>query len=186
MNRGGNHRNIFLDKSDYEYFLELLRNTKEKYPYELHAYCLMTNHYHLLIETKDKEIWHIMKRIDQFYTEYFNSKYRQDGSLFRGRYRGCEVKDDSHFLQVSRYICLNPVKARMVKIVDQYKWSSFNTMIGSCSDKVTSIQKTLMYFLDESKSRQLYREFVESGYDNVENENKLRKEIGEEEEWLPW
>ena len=69
MNRGINHMDLYCDESDYEYFLVLLKSVKKQHPYELHAYCLMTNHYHMLLETKDEEIWKIMKKIDQYYAE---------------------------------------------------------------------------------------------------------------------
>ena len=183
MNRGVNHQNIFLDKEDFQYFIMLIKNTQKKYPFLIHAYCLMTNHYHLLMETKDKEIWFIMKRIDQFYASYFNTKYRRDGGVFRGRYKASEVKEDEYFLQTSRYIHMNPVKANIVSEPMQYMWSSYRTLIGMHDDKLTEISKTLKYFKNENRT--LYRDFVESQLGYSKYENQICKEIGEEE-WLPW
>ena len=99
MNRGACHQRIFSDESDYQYFMSLLLDTRNLYSFIVHVYCLMTNHYHLLIETKDEDISKIMKRINEFYTRYYNVKYGRDGALFRGRFKCCEVLDDEYFLQ---------------------------------------------------------------------------------------
>lgn len=170
MNRGACHQKIFHNKSDYRYFLNLLLGTQDLYPYVVHAYCLMTNHYHLLIETKTESISSIMKRIGENYTRYYNTKYHRDGPLFRGRFKSCEIVNDEHFLQTSRYICLNPVKAGMVLLPEEYPWSSYSTIIGLNEDKITECNCTLEYFTD--MNRQLFKEFVDSriNYDAFEEE----------------
>ena len=81
MGRVNHRQNIYGDKTDYQYFLGLLSDVQKRMPFELHSYCLMSNHFHLLLETKDKEIWHIMKRLIQLYTEYYNKKYGGMGHL---------------------------------------------------------------------------------------------------------
>ena len=121
---------IFTDEEDREYFLALLEDINGKYPFVIHSYCLMTNHYHILIETKENEIWHIMQRLLLNYTKYYNRKYNKDGHLFKGRYKACIVENDEYFLQTSRYIHLNPVRAKMIGYPQDYKWSSYKTMIG--------------------------------------------------------
>lgn len=177
MNRGVNHQSIFSEEMDYEYFLEILRKTKELYPFEIHAYCLMTNHYHLLIETKDDEIWKIMKMINLFYVRYYNTKYQRDGTLFRGRYKSCCINNDTYFLQTSRYICLNPVKAKMVERAEQYRWSSFRTLIGLEDDHITKTDKTLHFLGDCEKT---FQNFVESDLTVTEEYEKIRLDIGEQ------
>lgn len=184
MNRGSNHQKIFWDESDYQYLLELILITQEKYGFKIHAFCLMTNHYHLLLETENEHISKIMKQIDEFYTRYFNVKYHRDGALFRGRYKSCEVQEDAYFLQTSRYISLNPVKAGMVEKPEQYKWSSFRTFIGIVTDKVTSTDRTLRYFKDGNCT--LYRDFVEAGIRYDCFADRICSDIGEDSEWLPW
>ena len=184
MNRGACHQRIFSDESDYQYFMSLLLDTRNLYSFIVHAYCLMTNHYHLLIETKDEDISKIMKRINEFYTRYYNVKYGRDGALFRGRFKSCEVLDDEYFLQTSRYICLNPVNARIVELPEQYKWSSYSTLVGLTEEPITECDKTLRYFKD--KNKQLYREFVESRIRYGIFEEQIAKEMGEDELWLPW
>ncbi|MDD3174472.1 MAG: transposase [Herbinix sp.] len=102
---------------------------QKRYPFDLHAYCLMTNHYHLLIETKEKEIWYIMRRLSQRYTGYYIDKYGMTGHLLQGRYRSCLIREDAYFLQTSRYIHLNPVKARMTAYPENYLWSNYQTFV---------------------------------------------------------
>lgn len=184
MNRGANHQKIFSDDSDYQYIAALIKMTQNKYGFKLHAYCFMTNHYHLLLETENEHISKIMKQIDEFYTRYYNVKYHRDGALFRGRFKSCEVKEDSYFLQTSRYISLNPVKAGMVENPEQYKWSSFRTYIGAVTDQITSTERTLQYFKDSSCT--LYRDFVEAGISYDSFAERISGDIGEDTEWLPW
>ena len=86
----------------------------------LHAYCLMTNHIHLLVETGDMEIGKFMKYLSECYAIYFNQKYFYRGHVFEGRYKSCLVKEDTYFLQTSRYIHLNPVKAQMINYPEDY------------------------------------------------------------------
>ena len=140
MARGNYRQNIFKDDEDFKVFLLLMQDAKTKYGFKLHAYCLMTNHYHLLLETEQTEIWKIMKRINQIYAAYYNEKYRLMGHLFQGRYKSCLVENDSYFLQTSRYIHLNPVKAKMVPRAEAYPWSSYSTLIGM---KQEMIENTL-------------------------------------------
>ena len=183
MNRGTNHQNIFLDESDFQFFIALIKDTQKEFPFILHAYCLMTNHYHLLIETIDSEIWDIMKRIDQIHARYFNTKYGRDGGVFRGRYKSSEIESDEYFLQTSRYIHMNPFVANMVKEPSEYIWSSYRTFLGIIDDKLTDVTKTLKYFKNES--RILYKDFVESKVEYNQMERQICKELGKDE-WLPW
>lgn len=178
MNRGGSHQNIFKDESDYQYMLRLLQSTKEKFPFYVHAYCLMTNHYHFLIETLNDDISNIMKRIDSTYTRYFNVKYGRDGSLFRGRFKSCEVATDDYFLQTSRYISLNPVKAHMVPKPECYQWGSYSTLIGLCDDHITDKNRTLNFFSDQSPEQ--YKSLVESKMDHSKTEEQICKDLGDE------
>lgn len=170
---------------DYQVFLEILKLSVEKYQCIVHGYCLMTNHVHILIETSEVEIGKFMKCLAERYAMYFNHKYRYRGHVFEGRYKSCLVKEDAYFLQTSRYIHLNPVKARMAAHPEDYKWSSYRTMIALSDDKITERDKTLAYFKDHSVF--LYREFVEDiGHKYVIQEDEIRKSMEEDELWLPW
>ena len=125
MGRGNRHCAIYKDKEDYVTFLNLVASVKARYPFTLHAYCLMTNHFHLLITTSNDPIWKIMQPIMNHYARTFNQKNGLDGHLFDSRYASCLIEDDIYFLEVSRYIHLNPVKATMVREPLAYEYSSY-------------------------------------------------------------
>lgn len=183
---GGNrHGSIFEDKTDYEYMLSLLSYLKDKIEYELRSYCLMTNHFHLLLETGDEPVWNLMKPFMQQYTGYYNSKYGLDGHLFQGRYRAILVQNDSYFLQTSRYIHLNPVKAKMVNYPDEYDYSSYKTLIGMDANKLVGTSKIWSYF--PHPQNQSYRTFVEENSKlTATYEQEIRESMKEDELWLPW
>ena len=185
MQRGIRRMEIFKECMNYQVFLLLLKKALERYGGIVHAYCLMTNHYHLLLETEQQEVWKIMKMISHQYAMYYNNSNGYMGHLFEGRYKACIVRDDTYFLQTSRYIHLNPVKTGMVAHPEDYRWSSYCTMIGLSDDRLTETNKTLAYFKSPNKMR--YREFVEDiGHKYVVDEEMIRKEMGENEIWLPW
>ena len=183
MARGNYRQNIFKDNEDFQVFLVLMQDAKAKYGFKLHAYCLMTNHYHLLLETEQMEIWKIMKRINQIYAAYYNGKYQLTGHLFQGRYKSCLVENDSYFLQTSRYIHLNPVKAKMVSCAELYLWSSYCTLIGMKQEMFVEVKKTHAYF--KAPQNLAYRNFVEDTTLN-RYETEIQKSMGEDDLWLPW
>lgn len=159
----GNHRNdLFLDKKDYEVYLNILKYVKKKLGYELYCYCFMTNHVHMVIETEKIHIGTIMKRINMIYSIYFNKKYNLIGHLFQDRYRSELIRDDRYMVEASRYIHLNPVKANIVKNPEDYRWSSYKSIIGLSEEKIINSEKILSYF-KAVRNRESYREFVESG-----------------------
>lgn len=185
MERGIRRQLIFEDAADYQVCLEILKQALRKNRCRLHAYCLMSNHFHLLLETQDIEVGKFMKALANAYAIYYNRKYGYRGHLFEGRYKGCLVKDDAYFLQTSRYIHLNPVKAGMAHYAEDYAWSSYAAMIGMRNDQITETDRTWSYFRDKPAIR--YREFVEDTAHKYQiQENRIQKEMGEDELWLPW
>ena len=145
----------------------------------------LANHVHLLLETDDIEIGKFMKYMSECYAIYYNHKYGYRGHVFESRYKSCLVKEDAYFLQTSRYIHLNPVKAQMADYPEDYLWSSYRTMIGITDDGIIEKKKTLAYFPKNSIYQ--YREFVEDiGHKYIVQEQHIRKMIGEDELWLPW
>lgn len=185
MERGIRRKEIFKDDTDYQVFLAILKKALAKNECMVHAYCLMTNHFHILLETSEIEVGRFMKHLASCYAIYFNRKYTYKGHLFEGRYKSCLVRDDAYFLQTSRYIHLNPVKAKMVAHPEDYPWSSYRTMLGICDDKITRSDRTRSFFKDQSVIR--YREFVEDvGHRYVVQEDEIRKSMGEDDLWLPW
>jgi REP element-mobilizing transposase RayT len=130
INRGLERREIFRTDKDYEYFLGLLQSLREKYGLLVHSYCLMTNHYHLYIEIPNGGLSKIMRQLDGNFTQKFNNRHKRVGPLFQGRYKATLIDEDSYSLQLSKYIHLNPLKAKMVEKLEQYKWSSYPAFIG--------------------------------------------------------
>ena len=125
MSWGNHQHNIFRDDEDREFYLIILKRIKVIHPFILHAYCFMDNHVHLLIETMNVDISKIMYFLNKDYAVYFNQNYSFVGHLFQGRFRWELVDSDPYFLEVSRYIHLNPVNAEMVELPSQYNWSSY-------------------------------------------------------------
>lgn len=172
-NRGNRRADIFKDEEDYQVYLTILQQTMDKYPYILYSYCLMTNHIHMQIETKDVEIWHIMRYINLLYTKYFNNKYNFIGHLFQGRYKSEIIENDTYNLETSRYIHLNPVKANMVNTPIEYKWSSYDIYMGQRKSEIVSEEKILSYF--KGNSRKLYKDYVESKLIDPEIDHKTQQ-----------
>lgn len=185
MERGIRRKEIYKDDMDYQVFMAIMKYAMEKTGCTLHAYCMMTNHFHLLLETGEQEPGKFMKHLASSYAIYFNRKYSYTGHLFEARYKACLVKNDAYFLQTSRYIYLNPVKAKIVEHPEDYPWSSYRTMLGIDDDKMTDVNRTREYFGADAGIR--YREFVEDyGHKYVVQENEIKKSMGEDDLWLPW
>jgi len=128
--RGNERKAVFKSKQDRERFLEYLETATERYQAVIHAYCLMGNHYHLLLETPAGNLSQIMHHINGAYTTYFNVKRARNGHLFQGRYKAIVVEKDEYAKELSRYIHLNPVRAKMVLTPEQYAWTSYRFYIG--------------------------------------------------------
>lgn len=185
MGRGVRRMIIFQTDDDYIYFKQLLHLMAKKFNCRLHAYCLMSNHFHLLLETGETELWKFMRALCGNYAIQFNYRYSYKGHVFENRYKSCIVKNDEYFLQTSRYIHLNPVKAKMVFHPEDYPWSSYTTILGIKDDGLTDRDKTLAYF--GKSSIYGYREFVEDiSHKYVISENEIKKSMGENDLWLPW
>ncbi len=128
--RGTGRQNIFLSDPDRTKFLDRLLMTVNRYNWLCHAYCLMSNHYHLLIETSDGNLSAGMKLLNSAYAQYFNHSHDRTGHLFQGRFKAIVVEKDSYLLELCRYIVLNPVRSGIVKSPNDYKWSSYRQTAG--------------------------------------------------------
>ncbi|MCD6526539.1 MAG: transposase [Desulfuromonas sp.] len=124
MNRGRRREDIFEDKGDYLLFLDVLRDTAKMWNLKVAAYCLMSNHYHLLVQTPEGNLSRCMRHLNGVYTQRYNRKHGHDGQLFRGRYKAVLVEEDNYLLELLRYIHRNPLVAGMVSELDAYNWSS--------------------------------------------------------------
>ena len=129
--RGDHRDDIYLDDSDRVFWLGLLGQVCERFNWICHAYCLMDNHYHIVVETVEGNLSKGMRQLNGVYTQYFNRMHNRVGHVYQGRYRAILVEKDNYLLELSRYVVLNPVRAGMVKYVDQWPWSSFSAMIGN-------------------------------------------------------
>jgi putative transposase len=161
--RGNEQKDIFRSRKDREKFLGYLESTKERYGAVIHAFCLMNNHYHLLLETPAGNLSQIMRHINGAYTTYFNVKRKRAGHLFQGRYKAILVEADSYALELSRYIHLNPLRIGIVDKPEDYEWSSHRYYIGIA--KAPSWLKT-GFVLDTfggKDAEKKYLEFVNNG-----------------------
>ncbi|MBN1945475.1 MAG: transposase [Bradymonadales bacterium] len=130
MNRGQAGREIFLDDEDRERFLSLLEDCASRWNVWTHAYCLMSTHYHLLLEDEEGRLDRAMRHLDGVYTQTFNRKYNRDGTLMRGRYRSRVVQTEGYVVEVVRYLHMNPVAAGLVEKAGDWEWSSHRAYLG--------------------------------------------------------
>jgi REP element-mobilizing transposase RayT len=124
MNRAISRRDLFVEDKDRERFLALLGEISRHWKVEIFAYCLMDNHYHLLLQTPNAGLSRAMRHLDGIYTQRFNRAHHRDGPIFRGRYKAILIDAEEHFLSVVRYVHQNPVASGIVTDVDRYRWSS--------------------------------------------------------------
>jgi putative transposase len=124
MNRGRRGEHVFESKHDYQLFIKILKETVELFALRVSAYCLMPNHYHLLVQTPDSNLSRCMRHLNGVYTQRYNSSHGFDGQLFRGRFKAILVAEDSYLLQLVRYVHRNPVRAGMATKAEDYEWSS--------------------------------------------------------------
>jgi REP-associated tyrosine transposase len=156
---------VFKDDTDRQNFLNTLQHVNKRYHWICHAYCLMTNHYHLLIETPDGNLALGMRQLNGVYTQLFNILHGRTGHLFQGRYKAILIQKDSHLLEVCRYVVLNPVRARMVEKPDDWKWSSYLATAGRerPQPSLTTDWVLGQFSGKRGKAEQEYRQFVSWG-----------------------
>lgn len=124
--RGNQRQKAFKHDDDYSKYLKLLKKYKNRYKAKIYAYCLMTNHIHLLIDPEDKYTLNkIMHGISMSYAKYFNYKYRKCGHLWQNRYKNYVIQKDQYLINCATYIEMNPVKANMCQRPEDYPWSSY-------------------------------------------------------------
>lgn len=162
MNRGRRGENVFSDRKDYDVFLAVLKESSEMFDLRVAAFCLMSNHYHLLVQTPSGNLSRVMRHVNGVYTQRYNRRWNIDGQLFRGRYKSILVEEDSHLLELLRYIHRNPVRAQLCESVGEYPWSSHHGYI-SCAKKWDWLYREFLLgmFSDKpSRAKRQYLEFV--------------------------
>lgn len=176
--RGNERRDIFIDDTDRKKFLSYIQTSYERYNPVFHAYCLMDNHYHILLETPEGNLSRIIRHINGAYTTYFNSRHKRSGHLFQGRYKSVIVEADEYAAELSRYIHLNPVRAGITKQPEQYPWSSYRYYLNNKHiPKWLDVDFILGYFSKrKSVAKRKYSEFVDKLI-NDENYNPLENVV---------
>lgn len=144
--RGIRRMPLFHDEEDRLEYLRLLKYTKAKMPFHLQSYCLMTNHVHLQVETLDYPPGDIIKYLHSNYAKYFNKKYEFGGHLFESRYGSVLLDSKAQELDTHRYIHLNPLRAAIVKDLNDYEWSSYRAYVGITQDAFTEREQILSSF----------------------------------------
>ena len=179
INRGVERRNIFLEAEDYNKFFDILFKVKKEYEISIHCYCLMTNHYHLLLQTKKENISDAIKQLNGNYSIYFNKKYKRNGHLWQGRFSSFFLYDEMHFWIVVKYIERNPIKANMVKQINQYKYQSY--FQWKYKLEYYKLLEESMIFDMTLKEYEVYidSEMQEDIYDKIYATPKLIKKDGE-------
>jgi REP element-mobilizing transposase RayT len=167
--RGNARERIFRTKADYEHFLGLLAQVVSRYGWICHAYCLLGNHYHLLAETPRANLAAGMRHLNGAYAQAFNRTHHRVGHVFQGRYSAVLVEKERHLLALSRYLALNPVRARLCTAPADWPWSSHRALCGLALGPTFLTSEWLLSCFDQDtvRARARYRRFVESNDDSV-------------------
>jgi putative transposase len=177
--RGDRREDIYDDDADREAFLKIFSKVIEQNNWYCYSYCLMSNHYHLLVQTPDANLSKGMRQLNGIYTQYYNRRHGLTGHLFQGRYKSILVDQDAYLLELSRYIVLNPVKSGMVKSVEKWVWSSYRAMVGMTpSSEWLSSEFLLSQFSKQRKTAiKRYRQFVSEGLKNSSIWHQLSNQV---------
>ncbi|WP_028101114.1 transposase [Pseudoduganella violaceinigra] len=165
--RGNRKGRIYLSDSDRMTWLALLGETCARFNFSVLAYCQMTNHFHILLETFDGQLSRGMRHLNGSYSQYFNRQHRLVGHLFQGRFTAILCQSDLYLKELARYIELNPVRARMVALPSHWLWSSHGAAMGMVDGQewLKSDQLLACFDSDQHQARQAYGEFVIAGID---------------------
>jgi len=163
--RGNERKPIYKNDEDRKRFLKVLQQVNERFNWICHAYCLMRNHYHLIIETPDGNLSKGMRQLNGVYTQSFNRRHGRTGHVFQGRYKAILIEKESYLLEVSRYVVLNPVRAKAVKEPKGWEWSSYRGTAGIEKPHPCLTPDWILgqFGSKKGKAQQKYREFVNDG-----------------------
>ena len=177
--RGDRREDIYLTDNDRNAYLEILGEVCERYNWIIHAYCLMDNHYHILIETPDSNLSKGMRQLNGVYTQYFNRTHNRVGHVYQGRYVAIIIQKETYLLEVARYVVLNPVRARMVRTAKDWPWSSYRATSGHICPPVWLYTNWIIAHFSRRKSTAVdrYRKFVAEGKNQPSIWEQLRNQV---------
>jgi putative transposase len=182
--RGNAQGIIFNHDQDRLSFLDVLAGVVKRYRWLCHAYCLMGNHYHLLIETQEANLSLGMRQLNGVYTQRYNRRHKKSGHVFQGRFKAIVLDKDSYLLELCRYVVLNPVRAKMVKNVEEWQWSSYRASVAMIQppDYLTTDWILGLFSSKRGIARRKYASFVREGLHQQSPWNLLRGQVllGEE------
>lgn len=177
--RGNAREKIFRDDQDREIFLETLASVVKRYNWLCHAYCLMDNHYHVMIETQDANLSKGMRQLNGVYTQRYNRRHGKPGHVFQGRFKAILVQKDSYLLELNRYVVLNPVRAKIIEAPEDWKWSSYPATAGlkKVPDYLITDWLLQQFGRDRKTAQGQYKEFVREGIRKVSPWKELQGQI---------
>ena len=162
IQKGNNGRTLFEKKLDYQEFLEIIQRYKKEFSFDLYNYCLMNNHLHMLMKVfKKEDLAKLTQALFQNYRIYFKRQYKYTGHLYQGRYKSKIIANDEYLLECARYIETNPLRAKIVTSVKEYKWSSYNYYAYGGKNNLLTPNPLYATFGKNKNTRQKnYRNFV--------------------------
>lgn len=165
MNRGANRNRIFSKDYDYELFINVLKESCTLFNVYISAYCLLSNHYHIVVHTPEGNLSRFMRHVNGVYTQRYNRKHNRDGTLFRGRYKAILIQAEGYLIHVVKYVHCNPLKAKIANNLNNYKWSSHPSYLKGKSDSEwLDINNLLACFSSRKKvAIVMYKEFMGIG-----------------------
>ena len=170
MFRGVNYQDLFEERQDYIKLTETILQLKEEMGFQIYAYCFMTNHVHLVLKEKElRDISLIMKRILTKYSRWYNIKYGRTGALIANRYKSVPVEVDEYFLNLIRYVHQNPIKAGIVKNIEDYKYSSYREYLGN--PRITDTE-FVMEMIDDNEFKEFHMEMEEMDFEVSDRKKK--------------
>jgi REP element-mobilizing transposase RayT len=163
--RGDRQEDIFLNDDDRDDWLEILGIVSTRFNWVVHAYCQMTNHFHIVVETIDGNLSRGMRQLNGLYTQRFNRRHGMAGHLFQGRYKAILVQREAYLLELSRYVVLNPLRVNMISSLDDWRWSSYPSMVGNAPVPAWLNTAWLLSQFGASRAVSVshYRQFVMAG-----------------------
>jgi len=177
--RGNEKKPIFKNDEDRRIFLDILTKVNRRFNWLCHAYVLMNNHYHIVIETPEGNLSKGMRQLNGIYTQTFNKRHKRTGHIFQGRYKAILIQKESHLLEVCRYVVLNPVRARATESLGKWKWSSYRATADLAGPHpcLTTDWILAQFGTKVSLAKEQYRQFVREGFKTEPMWEKVKGQI---------